>query len=154
MLQHSIRGLALVAAVQFSFPGHAQTLAPSSEEDHRPSIMGLHIGMTAQQVLDRFGRMPDARRDEKGEIIVYWKLDKSEVVQVRFRRDNFVSYISLQYNPFRPTSDLMLRPLGEAQADDPNTTVNVTPDLTGSDPGFAANRVTVEGKQRQGARAE
>ncbi len=135
----------LSATILTAFSVRAQTPAPSPEEDHRPSIVGLRVGMTAQQVLDRFGRMPDARKDQKGEVIAYWKLDKGDVVQVRFRKDNFVSYIGLQYSPFRPTSDLMLRPLGEAQADDPNTTVNVTPDLTGSDSGFAANRVTVGG---------
>ncbi len=147
MRRNSVFGLTLLGIILAAFLGWAQMPAPSPEEDHRPSILGLQVGMTAQQVLDSFGRMPDARKDEKGEIIVYWKLDKREVIQVRFRKDNFVSYISLQYSPFRPGSDLMLRPLGEAQADDPGTTVNVTPDLTGSGPGFAANRVTVGGSE-------
>lgn len=44
--------------------------AQSREEDHKASILSLEIGMRAQEVLDRLGRMPDGRKDEKDEIIV------------------------------------------------------------------------------------
>jgi len=66
--------------------------------------------MTAQQVLDTLGRMPDQRKDEKEEILVYWKLEDESVLQVNFRQENFVSHIGLQFRPPRPTNDFWLLP--------------------------------------------
>jgi len=37
---------------------------------------------------------------------------------VRFRNDNYVSYLSLPYKPFRPTTDCVLRTIAEQRQDD------------------------------------
>jgi hypothetical protein len=83
--------------------------AGEQSENHQPSIHGIRIGMTTPQVLDLLGgRMPDHRKDEKGEIIVFWKLEGGNVLQVNFRKENYVSHIALQYKPPRPTNDFWL----------------------------------------------
>jgi hypothetical protein len=79
-------------------------------EDHKASVHGIEMGMTAQQVVDLVGRMPDARKDEKEEVIVYWKVEEDNVLQVNFRKDR-VSRLALQYKKPRPTTDLWLVPL-------------------------------------------
>jgi len=83
--------------------------AGEASEDHQASIHGIRIGMTTPQVLDLLGgRMPDARKDEKGEIIVFWKLEDGNILQVNFRQENYVSHIALQFKPPRPTNDFWL----------------------------------------------
>lgn len=80
----------------------------AADEAHQYSIYGIRIGMTTPEVLDRLGgRMPDKREDKDGEIIVYWKTDEG-VLQVRFRDENYVSFIGLQFRPPRPTNDFWL----------------------------------------------
>ena len=80
-----------------------------ASEDHQASIHGIRIGMTTPQVLERLGgRMPDQRKDEKAEIIAYWKLEGGNILQVNFRKENFVSHIALQFRPPRPTNDFWL----------------------------------------------
>jgi hypothetical protein len=89
--------------------------AEEASEDHQASIHGIRIGMTTPQVLERLGgRMPDQRKDEKDEIIVFWKLEGGDVLQVNFRKENYVSHIALQFNPPRPTNDFWLRKLSES----------------------------------------
>lgn len=88
-------------------------LAQATDEDHKPSIRGIEIGMTAQQVLDHLGRMPDGRKDEKDEAIIIWKVENDNVLQVRFRKER-VSHIGLQYKRPRPTTELWLQPLYSA----------------------------------------
>lgn len=83
---------------------------PEEEEDHRASIRGLEIGMMAQDVLDRLGRMPDGRKDEEEEIIVYWKFEDGSRLQVNFRNDH-VSHLALKYGRARPATDLWLEAL-------------------------------------------
>lgn len=84
-------------------------LAQSQEDDHEPLIRGLKIGMTAQEVLDLLGKMPDGRKDEK-EIIVYWKLENGDVLQVNFWKEH-VNHLGIQYKNLRPVADLWLIPL-------------------------------------------
>lgn len=89
--------------------------AEEASEDHQASIHGIRIGMTTPEVLERMGgRMPDARKDEKGEIIAYWKLEGGSVLQVNFRQENYVAHVALQFKPPRPTNDLWLAPLKSA----------------------------------------
>ncbi len=84
-------------------------------EDHQASIHGIRIGMTTPEVLERLGgRMPDQRKDEKDEIIAYWKLESGNVLQVNFRQENYVSHVALQFKPPRPTNDFWLAPLKSA----------------------------------------
>lgn len=109
-----IRWKQLAAGLMLCFlfsPAFAQTL-PDREEDHKPTILGLAIGMTAQQVLARLGRMPDARKDEKQEAIVYWKLQDGSLLQVSFRGEH-VCHLGLQFKKIRPATDLWLEPLAK-----------------------------------------
>ena len=87
---------------------------PSGDEDHQPRIRGIEIGMTAQEVLDRVGgRMPDARRDEKEEVIVYWRLEDGSLLQVNLRGEH-VWHIALQCKKPRPIGEMKLHPLYRA----------------------------------------
>lgn len=80
----------------------------AADEAHEYRIYGIEVGMTTPEVLDKLGgRMPDKREDKDGEIIVYWKTDEG-VLQVRFRDENYVSFIGLQFRPPRPTNDFWL----------------------------------------------
>lgn len=81
-------------------------------EDHQPSIYGLRLGMTAQQVLHRLKRMPDSRKEEDGEVAVSWDVT-GDTVEVRFRGEH-VRQIGLKYREARPTTDLWLLPLSQA----------------------------------------
>ncbi|MGH9532022.1 MAG: hypothetical protein ACRD2Q_06480 [Terriglobales bacterium] len=112
--------------------------AAEQSEDHQPSIHGIRIGMTTEQVLNVLGgRMPDLRKDEKEEIIVFWKMEKGDVLQVNFRKENYVSHIALQFKPPRPTADLWLLPLKssgtttELSARDPRLRVDYRASETG-----------------------
>jgi len=98
--------------------------AQSAEEDHKPSIRGIGVGAKTQDVLDHLGRMPDTRKDEKEEVIVRWKLEDGNLLQVNLRGDN-VSQVALQYKQPRPSTDLWLQPL---------STPASRSDLTVSDP--------------------
>ena len=98
-------------------------LAQSTEQDHKAAIEGIEIGMNAQQVFDQLKRMPDARRDEKGDVLVSWKLKDAGVLQLRFRKEH-VSHIALQYHQPRPTEGLWLQTLHSGPSHD----------LTGRDP--------------------
>ncbi len=115
-------------------------------DDHKPSIASLEIGMTAQQVLDRLGRMPDARKDEKGEIILSWKLKTGDILQVHFRGEN-VSYLGLEYRPPRPTNDFNLQPLGESLAADPRTRIHPRIDTTGTPAPMTVGSVPIGGSE-------
>jgi hypothetical protein len=120
----------VIAVLLLAVSGWAQ----SADEDHKTSIQGIEIGMNAQQVLDRLGRMPDGRKDEKGEIIVYWKLEGGNALQVTLRKEA-VSHLALQYRPPRATSELWLQPLysapsGELTARDPRLRVDYKPTET------------------------
>ena len=98
----------LVCLGMIGFTGLARAQSP--DEDHQPSIRGIKIGMTAADVLDRLGRMPDGRKDEKEEAHLIWKLEEGNLLQVTFRGEH-VSQIALQYKNPRPTTDLWLLPL-------------------------------------------
>lgn len=97
--------------------------AQSTEQDHKAAIRGIEIGMNVQQVFDQLGRMPDARKDEKDEVVVSWKLKDAGVLQLRFRKEH-VSHIALQYTQPRTTEDLWLQTLHSGPSHD----------LTGRDP--------------------
>ena len=94
-----------------------------SAQDHKAAAEGIEIGMNAQQVFDRLGRMPDARKDEKDEVVVSWKLKDASVLQLRFRKEH-VSHIALQYHQPRPTEELWLQSLHSGPSHD----------MTGRDP--------------------
>ncbi len=91
------------------------TKTAEPNEDHQASIHGIRIGMTTPEVLERLGgRMPDQRKDEKDEIIVFWKLEGGNVLQVNFRKENYVSHIALRFTPPRPTNDFWLLKLKDS----------------------------------------
>ena len=100
----------LIICLGFS-PLFAQS-PPDPEEDHRPTILGVAIGMTAQQVLARLGRMPDARKEDKQQVNVYWKLQDGSLLQVSFRGEH-VRHLGLQFKRMRPATDLWLQPLAK-----------------------------------------
>ena len=93
-----------------SAPGRAGDL-------HATSIEGLRLGMNAQQVLETLGRMPDKREDKDGQVIVYWKVGKNDVLMAKFRGD-FVYSLNLQYRPVKPLGDFWLEPNGTEKAGD------------------------------------
>ena len=105
----------------------------SVEEAHEFSIYGIKVGMTTPEVLDRLGgRMPDKREDKAGEIVVYWKTEEG-ILQVRFRDENYVSYVGLQYAPVRPTNDFWLRRLKDLGVGRPTPFVTTGPGTTVAD---------------------
>ncbi|MBI1738676.1 MAG: hypothetical protein HYR58_05460 [Acidobacteria bacterium] len=86
-------------------------------EDHQASILGIEIGMTPQQVMERLGRTADGAKDEKDEIVLRWKLPGGDVLQVNLRRSNErVSFLGLHYAKPRPATDLWLVPLSSPTA--------------------------------------
>lgn len=88
-----------------------QVWAQTPDEDHKPVIHGIATGMTAQEVLDHVGgRMPDARKEEKGSVILTWKIEDGNILLVTFRGEN-ISELRLFYKKPRPTTDLWLAPL-------------------------------------------
>lgn len=97
--------------------GTTATFAQSSDEDHKASIRGIEIGMDAQQVLDRLGRMPDGRKDEKDDVLLFWKVEEGNILQVTFRKEH-VSHLGLQYAHARPVNELWLQPLYSAPGGD------------------------------------
>jgi|SRR6266536_89072 len=64
-----------VFAVLISSLDWGQESAKASE-DHQPSIQGIEVGMNAQHVLEKLGRMPDSRKDDNNEVVLSWKQDK------------------------------------------------------------------------------
>ncbi len=88
--------------------GLAQSVSP--EEDHRLSILGLQLGMTAQDVSDRLKRPADAANDQKDHTILTWKLAEGNLLRVDFWRDH-IAALRLVYKHPRPTTDLWLVPL-------------------------------------------
>lgn len=126
MCRSVLAGLLLLA---FAMPAHAQGPAPAApaanepprrpEHPHSAQIYGVRVGMTAQDVLERLGRMPDRREDKNGEIVCTWKLPNNDVLQVVFRNENFVARAMLQFRPVRPLNDFGLRAFGEAKLKDP-----------------------------------
>jgi len=110
MFQHSVFGVTLLAAVLLALPCHAQTPPPSPEEDHRPSILGLQVGMTAGDVLDRLKRQADGATDQKSHTILTWKLAEGNLLRVDFWKEH-IAGLRLVYKHPRPTTDLWLTPL-------------------------------------------
>lgn len=111
-MRFSILPVLLLASALSAAQSEPAKKSGEQSEDHQASIHGIRIGMTTPQVLDLLGgRMPDVRKDEKGEIIVFWKLEGGNVLQVNFRKENYVSHIALQFKPPRPTNDFWLAPL-------------------------------------------
>lgn len=99
----------------------ARVWAQAVDEDHKPMIHGISMGMTAQDVLDHLGgRMPDGRKEEKGSTILTWKLEDGNILQVTFRGEN-ISELRLLYKKPRPTTDLWLVPLSTAASSTPLT---------------------------------
>lgn len=95
--------------------------AQSAQEDHKLSIRGIELGMTAQEVVEHLGgRMPDGRRDEKEAVLLFWKLKDETLLQVTFRKDR-VSHLALQYKKPHPTTDLWLVPLSTPEHRTPLT---------------------------------
>jgi hypothetical protein len=115
-------------------------------EDHQPSIQGIELGMNAQQLLDKLGRMPDSRKDDKNEVVLSWKQDKGNILQVHFRGEH-VSYIGLEYRPPRPTNDFNLQPHGESLAADPRTRSQQAPDTTGGPTPVVVGSVRMGGNE-------
>ena len=127
--------LCLSAVNLFAFSaGLAQTI----DQDHKAAVEGVEIGMNAQQVFDQLKRMPDARKDEKDEIILTWKLKDASVLQLKFRKEH-VSHIALQYHQPRPTEELWLQ-----------QTLHSGPshDLTGRDPRLRIDYRATETKDK------
>jgi hypothetical protein len=91
-------------------PAAPQTSEP---EDHLPRIKGLEIGMTAQQVVDRIGRMPNDRKEENGQVVVSWILEDGGALQVEFCGEH-VCHLGLQLKTPRPATDLWLVPISQA----------------------------------------
>jgi hypothetical protein len=88
-----------------------QVWAQVADEDHKPVIHGIAIGMRAQDVLDHLGgRMPDSRKEEKNSVILTWKLEDGNILVIAFRGEN-ISDLKLLYTKPRPTTDLWLVPL-------------------------------------------
>ena len=115
----------------------AQNNAPAVDAagGHQAEVAGIRIGMTAQDVLDRMGRMPDQRQDKDGEIIVTWRLPNKDIVQVHFRQDNYVSYAGLQFANPRPASDFWLKRQAEStdkEGSEFGTTVDKADTMTSS----------------------
>lgn len=107
-----------IAGPAQSKPGPQKPFMPRylAEEDHQASIYGIKVGMTTPEVLEKLGgRMPDKREDKDGEIIVYWKTEEG-LLQLRFRDEDYVSYVGLQYAPLRPTNDFWLRKMKDLSA--------------------------------------
>jgi hypothetical protein len=137
-------GVFLTALALGSTPARTQSPSPGvvsppaaslpNIEGHSASIHGIRVGMTAQEVLNILGRMPDTRKDEKGEIIVGWKAIDG-FIQVRFRKDA-VSYVGLQFRPLRPTNDFELVAHGEATASEDGARLKQQVDTTGIGPQF------------------
>jgi hypothetical protein len=89
----------------------ARVWAQAADEDHKPTIHGIATGMTAQDALDHLGgRMPDARKEEKGSTILTWKLEDGNILLVTFRGEN-ISELRLFYKKSKPTTELWLVPL-------------------------------------------
>jgi hypothetical protein len=103
---------ALFFILVFSWGGWAGRIwAQAADEDHKPTIHGIAAGMTAQDVLDHLsGRMPDGRKEGKGNTILTWKLEDGNILLVTFRGEN-ISELRLLYKKPRPTTDLWLVPL-------------------------------------------
>ncbi|MBI3664239.1 MAG: hypothetical protein HY234_14470 [Acidobacteria bacterium] len=90
---------------------------PANDEDHKASILGIEIGMTPRQVMDRLGRPADSARDEKDEILLLWKLPGGDALQVKLRRGNErVAFLGLRYAKPRSATDLWLAPLSSPTA--------------------------------------
>ncbi len=102
--------LTLSATILAAFSVRAQTPAPSPEEDHRPSILGLRVGMTAEDVINRLKRQADGAADQKDHTILNWKLPEGNLLRVDFWKDRIAS-LRLVYKHPRPTTDLWLAPL-------------------------------------------
>ncbi|MBI1750552.1 MAG: hypothetical protein HY234_13145 [Acidobacteria bacterium] len=80
-------------------------------EDHKPTILGIELGMTPQAVVERLGgREAQSRKEEKDAVQKLWRVEGGNVLQVTFRKDR-VAHIALQYRSPRPTTDLWLVPL-------------------------------------------
>ncbi len=111
---------------------------PKAAQDHKAAVEGVEIGMNAQQVFEQLKRMPDARKDEKEEVILTWKLKDTSVLQLKFRKEH-VSHIALQYHQPRPTEGLWLQ-----------QTLHSGPshDLTGRDPRLRIDYKTTETKDK------
>lgn len=88
--------------------GFGQSVSP--DEDHRLSILGLQLGMTAQDAGDRLKRPADAANDQKDHTILTWKLAEGNLLRVDFWRDH-IAALRLVYKHPRPTTDLWLVPL-------------------------------------------
>ena len=113
MVGEATRRTILLLTIMLLMDGNVwvgSVLAQAPGEDHKPTIHGIAIGMTAQDVLDHLGRMPDARKEEKGNVILTWKLDQGDLLAVTFRGEN-ISELRLLYKIPRPTTDLWLVPL-------------------------------------------
>jgi hypothetical protein len=105
----------------------ARVWAQAADEDHKPTIHGIATGMTAQDVLDHLGgRMPDARKEEKGSTILTWKVEDGNILLVTFRGEN-ISELKLMYKKPRPTTDLKLVPIRSNEFDNPSTVSGNSP---------------------------
>lgn len=124
-MKRSLQSFLFLYVALFAIVGSSQTKSGPAkpfmprylaEEDHQASIYGIRIGMTTPEVLEKLGgRMPDKREDKGGEIIVSWKTEEG-LLQLRFRDENFVSYVGLQFAPLRPTNDFWLRRMKDLSA--------------------------------------
>lgn len=111
------RILQRILATGVSLFAASAALAQSKGQDHKAAIQGIEIGMNVQQVFDQLGRMPDARKDEKDEVVVSWNLKDTGILQLRFRKEH-VSHIALQYHQPRTTGDLWLQTLHNGPSHD------------------------------------
>jgi len=140
----SVKTAALVVWVLLLVP--TSSAGESAANDHAPSLLGLEIGMTAQDVLDRLGRMPDDRKDEDNQIIVFWKQENGDVLQVNFLEDH-VCHLGLKYAAARPSGELWLRPL-KTQGAEHYGGLQTGTILDGRDPRFRAEYKPTQTKDK------
>lgn len=94
----------VVLLALFSSPA----LFPGEDSDiHAPSVYGLQLGMTAQQVLDQLERMPDGRQDQEDTIVVFWQMENGDQLQVNFRHDR-VSHLALKFDEPKTLAEIGL----------------------------------------------
>ena len=75
---------------------------------HASSICGLSLGMTPTQVLKTMKRPPDMGEKQQADIVSGWKLESGDLLSVRFRNQQYVSALTLDFHPVRRAADLGL----------------------------------------------
>jgi len=92
------------------FLGAARTEAQCdvTHDLHAASICGLSLGMTPAQVLYTMKRPPNIGEKQHADIVSGWKLESGDLLSVRFRNQQYVSALTLDFHPLRRATDLGL----------------------------------------------